>query len=101
GDKGLDGLVEGFAAHGAVEAGVAKGEDAAVGSDHVVAVAGWVGDRVEHGAVEAASAHVAKEDGVAEGERPALAGEEPVTPSRSGGCQRGDVLAGAALGLLE
>ena len=74
-------------AGGAVERGVAEGEDAAVGGDEPVAVAGGRGGDADDGRGEAAAAGGAVERGVAEGEDAAVGGDEPVAVARRG---RGD-----------
>src|SRR5581483_11220117 len=81
-DHAGDGLVELRAAHRALEAGVAEGEDAAVGGHQPVALAGGGRDeRLDRG-VEPGAAHRAVEPGVAEGEDAAVAGHHVVALAR-------------------
>src|SRR5581483_5642701 len=76
-------------ARGSVEGGVPEAEDAAVGADHPVALAGRGGHGTQHGAVEPGAAHVAVWERVAEGEDAAPAGEDPIAVA-AGGCGEAD-----------
>ena len=62
----------------AEERGVAEGEDAAVGGDEPVAVAGGRGGHADDRLVQLHVAGRAVEPRVAEGEDPAVGGDEPV-----------------------
>src|SRR5207302_1019450 len=75
-----DGLVEPDVAGGAVEGGVAEGEDAAVGGDQPVAVAGGGGGHADDGSVEPDVAGGAVVGGVAEGDDAAAGLPAPAAP---------------------
>src|SRR5258706_540625 len=84
-----EGGVELELARGPEEAGVAEGEDAAVGGHEPVAVAGGRGRHAHDRLVQPQVAGRPGEGGVAEGEDAAVTGDEPVAPGgRAGGGQR-------------
>ena len=70
--------VEVQAPRGAVEDGVAEGEDPAVGRHQPVAAAVGRGRHADDGCVEVQAARGAVEDRVAEGEDPAVGRHQPV-----------------------
>ena len=70
---------------GAVEAGVAEGEDAAVGGEEPVALAVGGGGHPDDRLVQVDRPGGAVERGVAEGEDAAVGGHQPVALARTGG----------------
>src|SRR5436309_828148 len=82
---GDDGLGELEIAGRAQEGGVAEGEDAAVGGDEPVALAGGRGGHGDDGLGQLEVAGGAKELGVAEGEDAAVGREQPVALARGPG----------------
>src|SRR5664280_2648604 len=97
-------LVQGVAAHRPVEAGVAEGEDTAVGGDLPVALAVRRRRHAHDRLVEMLAAHRPVEAGVAEGEDAAVGGDLPVPAGTRGhgdahdGGVEVDVAGGAAEG---
>ena len=79
------GALRWMAAGGAVEPGVAEGEDAAVGGHQPVAAAVGGGRHAHDGGVEVDVAGGAVEPGVAEGEDAAVGGHQPVAAAVGGG----------------